>query len=83
MSCPKCGGYTLFNDYDDDPEQIIAISKGTSYASKGLWVYRRSHCEDCDWEGITREWYQGKGESEDYQDDVELPEEDIVFIKEE
>lgn len=84
MSCPKCGGYTLFNDSpDDETDDIIAITYAESW--HGLWVYRHSYCEDCDWKGITRQLYHSDGESGDYEDDVELPKkgENIFFVKEE
>jgi len=46
----------------------------------GMWAYYHAECEDCDWTGYGRWWFD-KTENE-YTDDVELPA-DGFFPKEE
>jgi len=62
MSCPKCGGFVI---YGATPVAVGEPAHG------GAWFYYDAQCEDCDWTGFGRWWFEQT--ENDYEDDVELP----------
>ena len=62
MSCPKCGGFVYYNG---EPLAVEILSNGG-------WIYYDAECEDCDWAGIGRWWFDLNFEY-NYEDGVELP----------
>lgn len=66
MSCPECGGFVCFET------KILAVEKERGIGP-GLWIYHPAYCEDCDWTGIGRQWYEIYNDGNKYEDDVELP----------
>lgn len=63
MSCPKCDGFVTYGT------EMLAVSPGED----GVWIYYPASCEDCDWEGIGRQWFKRYDDGQVYEDDVDLP----------
>ena len=65
MSCPKCNGFVIYR------AEILAVTPDE--CDDGVWIYYPAYCEDCDWEGIGRQWFKRYDDGQVYEDDVDLP----------